>query len=453
MLLPEKNDTIVALASARGPAGVAVVRLSGPRARELGWRHFDPRTPADKPPPRKLILGRVLDGEGKPLDEALLVYFPAQASYTGEPVVEFQLHGSPLIVEELLDALVHAGARPAEAGEFTRRAFLSGRIDLSQAEAVADLIAAKSRVAARAAHRRLTGALSEQVGQMQRALVAAMALLEAEIDFPEEQIGRVDPAEVTARLDEALQGADSLLAGHDRARLLARGAVVVIAGRPNAGKSSLLNRLAGSRRALVHEQAGTTRDLIEADVVVEGVPVKLIDTAGLRTPEHEVERQGIDLARETIASADLTIYLIDGEAGATDEDRGNVEALDPPHRVVAWNKADLVEPDDAFTDYGDLAVSALTGFGVAELGNLLVKKLGAESAGGEALLATVRQRELVERARRCLLAAREIAAGGRDHELAAEELREAAQALAGVIGETTTEQVLDVIFSRFCVGK
>ena len=318
---------------------------------------------------------------------------------------------------------------------------------------MADLIAAKSEVAVRVAHRRLTGALSEQVGAMQRELTAAMALLEADIDFPDQDLGGVDPAEVVGTIDRCLAGAASLLAGHDRARMLAQGAVVALAGRPNAGKSSLLNRLAGTRRALVHHEAGTTRDLIEADVDVNGVPVKLIDTAGLRDAAHEVEQQGIDLAMETIASADLTIYLVDGTVGFTDEDKRHVAALPDDHCLLVWNKVDLAEPGDDFDEDKGLLLSATEGRGVDELRERIVQRLGAEATDGEALLATVRQRHLVERAQQRLQAARGIAESGRDHELAALELRDAADALGAIIGETTTEDVLDAIFSRFCVGK
>ncbi|NLH47946.1 MAG: tRNA uridine-5-carboxymethylaminomethyl(34) synthesis GTPase MnmE [Myxococcales bacterium] len=452
-MLPDRRDTIAALATARGRAGVAIVRLSGPDALAIGRKFFRPHTPAHTPPPRQMVLGTVLDGEKQPLDEALFVYFPAKSSYTAEPVVEFHLHGSPVVVETLLAALTAHGGRIAEPGEYTRRAFLGGRLDLSQAEAVAELIEARSLAAARAARRRLTGALSERVGRIRDRLTEALALAEAEIDFPDEDIGPLDRREMLAAIAAADAGVAALLAGHQRARTLAQGAVVALAGRPNAGKSSLFNRLAGARRALVHETAGTTRDPIEAEVVIEGLPLRLVDTAGLRQTEHDVERAGVAWARETIAAADLAIYLIDGAVGVTADDRQWLAEFAAVPRLVVWNKLDLAAPDASFAGLGDLAVSAKEGTNGEELRRRLVQLLGADGADNEALLAAVRHRNLAEKARLNLAAARDLATAGDKSELAALELREAAAALGEIIGETTPDQVLDTIFARFCVGK
>jgi tRNA modification GTPase len=449
--LPSNRDTICALASARGRAGVAIVRLSGPDALAIGWRRFSPRRPLAAPPPRQMLLGAALDAAGQPLDDALLVYFPA--GYAGEPTVEFHVHGSPAVVEALLTALAETGARPALPGEFTRRAFLAGRLDLAQAEAVADLIEAKSLAAARAAYRRLTGALSEKVGALRGLLAQAMAHFEAEIDFPDDDLGELDRRAAVALLDQALAGAAALLAGGQRARLLAQGAAVAIAGRPNAGKSSLFNRLAGARRAIVHETAGTTRDAIETEIELAGAPLRLIDTAGLRGPENEVERQGVELAREAIAGADWILYVIDGAVGVTPADRQTVGEFDAARVIPVWNKADLRPPDAAFAEWRGVAVSAKDGTGVDELRGRLSAALGLDAAAGEALLAAVRHRQLVQTAQACLTEARRLALAGAGAELAAVELREAADALGEIIGETTAEQVLDAVFSRFCIGK
>jgi tRNA modification GTPase len=432
---------------------VAVVRVAGEDALAVAWRRFRPRRPLDAPPPRKMILGDALDADGRALDEALFVYFPAASSYVGEPTVEFQMHGSPALVDALLTALADAGARPALPGEFTRRAFLNGRLDLAQAEAVADLIEAKSLAAARAAHRRLTGALSEKVGALRELLAQAMALFEAEIDFPDEDIGAVDRRETVALLDEALRGVEALLAGSQRARRLAEGAIVAIAGRPNAGKSSLFNRLAGARRAIVHETAGTTRDAIEAEIELDGAPVRLVDTAGLRDAEHEVERQGVERAREAIAGADWILYLIDGAAGVTAADRRSLDEIDGARAIAVWNKLDLRAPDAAFAELQGVAVSAKDGTGVEALRQRLAAALGLDRGADEALLAAVRHRRLAEKAHACLTEARRLAVADAGAELAAVELRDAAEALGEIIGETTAEQVLDAIFARFCVGK
>lgn len=452
-MLPDHRDTIAALATARGRAGVAIVRLSGPDAPAIGRKFFRPHTPVYNPPPRRMMLGTLLDDDKQPLDEALFVYFTSKSSYTGEPVVEFHLHGSPVVIEYLLTALTENGARIAEPGEFTRRAFTNGRLDLSQAEAVADLIESRSLAAARAARRRLAGALSERVGQIRERLTVAMALAEAEIDFPDEDIGPVDQNEILIALDDADAGIAALLAGHQRARTLAQGAVVALAGRPNAGKSSLLNQLAGARRALVHETAGTTRDPIEAEIVIDGLPLRLVDTAGLRQTDHAVEREGVAWARETIAAADLAIYLIDGAVGVTDDDRQWLAEFAAVPRLVLWNKLDLAAPDPSFAAFGDQAISAREGTNLDELRRRLVEFLGAEGADNEALLAAVRHRNLAEKARLNVTAARDLTRAGGKSELTALELREAAAALGEIIGETTPDQVLDVIFSRFCVGK
>lgn len=447
------RDTICALSSGRERAGVAVVRLSGPNAMALGWSRFRSRRPRTVPPPREMILGVVLDNQGRELDDALLVYFPANSSYTGEPVVEFHLHGSPVIVEAVLESLMATGARAALPGEFTRRAFLAGRFDLTQAEAVADLIAARSLTAARAAHRRLTGALSGRIAALRDTLAEARALAEAAVDFPGEDIGHVEPTELLALIRRTREGVAELLAGHQRARTLAQGMVVALTGRPNAGKSSLLNLLAGARRALVHESPGTTRDLIEVEVEFAGAPVRLVDTAGLREAEHEVERQGVDLARRAIAEADLTIYLFDGAAGVTPEDRRLLAELDAADRLAVWNKTDLRPPDAAFAEFGDLAVSATRGDGLDALRERIAQMAGLDGGAGEALLATVRHAQAAAEAAQCLERAELLATNDLRWELVAEELRDAAAALGQIIGETTVDQVLEAIFSRFCVGK
>jgi len=419
----------------------------------LGWSRFRSRRPKTVPSPREMILGVVLDDRGEELDDALLVYFPSGSSYTGEPVVELHLHGSPIIVEAVLESLIAAGARAARPGEFTRRAFQAGRLDLSQAEAVAELIAARSLAGARAAHRRLTGALSERIAGLRDTLAQARALVEAAVDFPGEDIGRIEPAELLALIRRARQGVAELLAGHQRARTLAQGAVVALTGRPNAGKSSLLNLLAGARRALVHESPGTTRDLIEAEIELAGAPLRLIDTAGLRETEHEVERQGVDLARRVAAEADLTIYLLDGAAGVTPEDRRLLAELDAADRLVIWNKTDLRPPDTAFAEFGDLAVSATRGDGLEALRERIAQIAGLNGGAGEALLATVRHAQATAQAARNLEEAERLVTGDARWELAAEELREAAATLGEIVGEATVDHILDVIFSRFCVGK
>jgi tRNA modification GTPase len=384
------------------------------------------------------------DAHGAALDEGLALFFPAPHSYTGEAVFEFQGHGGPVVMQALLGACVDAGARLAEPGEFTRRAFLNGRLDLAQAEAVADLIEAASREAARSALRSLRGEFSAAIDALVAQLVELRALTEAMLDFPEEEVDalhRDDAATRLARVRAALAG---VLCKSRQGSLLRSGIHVVIAGRPNVGKSSLLNRLAGEERAIVTPVAGTTRDALRESILIDGVPLVVIDTAGLRPSTDPVERLGIERTQRELGQADLVMAVF--EAGETHAPLQELPA--GVARLEVYNKIDLVPGFVA--PQGAVAVSALTGAGLEALRAALLVAAGWSAAGESVFLARERHLRALQLAASHLESA---AAESRRWEIFAEELRLAQEALAAITGEFTADDLLGEIFNRFCIGK
>lgn len=431
------RDTIAALASPPGRGGIGVVRLSGPGvpaiAQDLLGR---------LPPPRHAVLASFRDRAGERIDQGIALYFQAPHSYTGEPVLELQGHGGPVVMQEVLRACLDAGCRLAEPGEFTRRAFLEGKLDLAQAEAVADLIDAASREAARSALRSLRGEFSAGVGRLVSALVELRALTEAMLDFPEEDVDTLHRDEAARRLAAIRAGVDDILAQSRQGSLLRTGIHAVLAGAPNVGKSSLLNRLAGEDRAIVTPMPGTTRDSLREPIQLEGVPVVLVDTAGMRASADDVERLGIERTRRELEQADLVLAV--AEAGGAPP---VTEAPEGAGRIVVYNKADLfpgfVAPP------GAVAVSAKTGEGLDRLRQAILAAAGWSSVGESAFLARERHLRALETARNHL----QTAAEQGPWELFAEDLRLAQAALAAVTGEFTPDDLLGEIFSRFCIGK
>lgn len=442
-----ERDTIVAIATAAGRGAVGIVRLSGGEAEAIATGHLVWR--GVPPPPRQLGRARFVDGAGETVDELLVVRFPAPASYTGETVVELHGHGNPLLLEQIVAALVRSGARLARPGEFTERAFLAGKLDLSQAEAVEALIGARSAAAARLAHRLLAGELGGGLAQLKGAIVEVEAEVEAAIDFVEEEIDPAGGTRLAARLEPVLQEVERLLAGHAAARHRIDGVRVVLVGAVNAGKSSLFNRLLGEERAIVTAEAGTTRDYLEQAVEWEGVEVRLVDTAGLRDAEGdaegEAEREGIGRGRAEAAAADLLVHVVDATAPAVTE-------LPSRPALVAWNKVDLApgKPPEGIGEA--VGVSAATGEGVAALQRWIVSR-AREAASGDAIACLPRHRLGLEAVGRALRAAMDGLITGLTPELVAFELREAQTALGELVGERTPEAVLEAIFSRFCIGK
>lgn len=456
------GDTIVAVATGAARAGVGVVRVSGPRvpaiAEALAGR---------LPPPRLATLARLREADGEILDQALVLRFAGPASFTGEDVLELNAHGSPVVLERIVARCVALGARHARPGEFSERAFLNGKLDLVQAEAVADLIAAGSLAQARAALRSLDGAFSARVGALFEALVRLRMYVEAAIDFPEEEIDFLADGEVLRMLRALRADLDALLAEARRGQRLRDGLHVVIVGRPNAGKSSLLNALAGRERAIVTAIPGTTRDVLEAAVRLGAAELTLVDTAGLRATDDPVEAEGIRRARAELARADLALLLVDASR-APAELRADLAALDaecPPdaERLVLATKWDLVPEAerpgrlaalgaDAAKPRGVLPISAASGDGLDALRGALGDRAGAIEGGGS-FSARARHVAALDRVAAHLAEGERQLIEARAGELLAEELREAQQDLGELTGTYTSDDLLGAIFASFCIGK
>jgi tRNA modification GTPase len=391
----------------------------------------------------------------------MAVFFPSPRSFTGEDVAELHLHGNPAVVEGAVRAACAAGAVPAEPGEFSRRAFRNGKMDLTQAEGLADLIAARTEAAARAALRQLRGGIREAVAPLRERLLSLLTLLSAAIDFAEEDdVPAVTSAQLAERVLELSEGLSGLLRSFESGHRLRDGATVAIVGVPNVGKSRLLNRLAGEERAIVTEIPGTTRDSLHAEVSVGGVPVLLVDTAGLRESGDPVEREGVRRSRDVIASADLVLFLLDGGRPAEEGDREAYREVSARPHLVVVNKSDLREEEtgEGFTGMGRkgaVRVSARTGEGVEALVAAVAREVGPGEGAilGQAPLTRARHRLAVEKALSALARAGESARAGMPLEFPAEDVREAAAALAELLGEVAPEEVLDAVFGQFCVGK
>jgi len=445
----QRDDPIAAVATAPGRGGIGVVRLSG--------KHLAPLAQAllgKVPAPRRAIRAVFLDAQGAAIDDGIALYFPAPHSYTGEDVLELQGHGGPVVMQMLLKRCLELGARPAEPGEFTRRAFLNDKLDLAQAESVADLIEAATDSAARCALRSLRGEFSAAVAELLRQLIELRMLVEATLDFPEEELDPLDSADVQGRHARLVGAIEAALAKSRQGSLLRTGLQVVLAGQPNVGKSSLLNRLAGEELAIVTAIPGTTRDSVRQAIHIDGVPLNIVDTAGLRDTEDEVERVGIARTWSEIGKADLVLLLVDARAGVTKQDLELVERVPQGvKRVFVHNKIDLagsapqVQRDSASTN---LYLSAKTGAGMDLLRAELLAVAGWQQGAEDLFMA--RERHLVALRQAAQHAARAAAHFGRP-ELFAEELRLAQEQLNSITGEFAADDLLGQIFSRFCIGK
>ncbi len=443
-------DTIVAAATPPGRGGVAIVRVSGPQVAAIA-RALLGRLPAG----RYATQARFLAADGGAIDEGLALYFPAPHSYTGEDVLELHGHGGPVVVEALIARAVELGARRALPGEFTQRAYLNDRIDLAQAEAVADLIDAGSEAAASAALRSLQGEFSARVRALDEALAQLRAHVEATIDFPTDEIDHLADGALAARLADVRTQCATLQATARQGRMLTAGLTVVIAGAPNAGKSTLLNRLAGFDAAIVTEVPGTTRDVLRERILIEGVPVLLLDTAGLRDSQDVIETEGMRRARAAMGQADRVLFLVDAAADpeglAFAGERARLPAGVPV--TVVWNKCDLRGPGLPAADLPHVAVSARTGAGVDALRSHLLEAAGFQRQDSGLLSARRRHLEaLAVTAARLDAAAAHCRASG-EGELVAEELRAAQRALAEITGAGTADELLGRIFASFCIGK
>ena len=448
MLLADA-DPIAAIATPAGRGGIGVVRISG-----ASLSSFATALLGAVPTARRATRARFQDAAGRAIDDGLVLFFPAPSSYTGEDVLELQGHGGPVVMRMLLARCLELGARVAEPGEFTRRAFLNDKVDLAQAEAVADLIDAATESAARCAVRSLRGEFSRAIEALESQLVELRMLVEATLDFPEEEVDPLDRASARERLKRVSEGLDVALSRARQGSLLRTGLHVVLAGRPNVGKSSLLNRLAGEDRAIVTPVPGTTRDTVREAIQIEGVPLDVVDTAGLREAADEVERLGIERTWREIEKADLVIHIIDASVGVTPEDAAVVAKLpERLRRVVVHNKIDLVggaarvEPG---ADATHVFLSARTGAGLDLLRAVLLEFAGYEGRDEDLFMARERHLDALRRARSRLAAA---PAAFHQPELFAEELRLAHRELQAITGEFTADDLLGEIFSRFCIGK
>lgn len=432
------RDTIAAVATPPGKGGIGVVRVSGTHAPRIAQAVL-----GTLPAPRHATLASFRDALGEHIDQGIALYFPAPNSYTGEALLELQGHGGPMVMQLLLRACLDAGARLAEPGEFTRRAFLEGKLDLAQAEAVADLIDAASREAARSALRSLSGEFSAAVDTLLAGLIELRALTEAMLDFPEEEVDSLHREDAASRLARLRGALDAVVAKSRQGSLLRTGIHAVLTGAPNVGKSSLLNRLAGEERAIVTPLPGTTRDSLREPIELDGVPLVLVDTAGIRAAGDELERHGIARTRQELQRADLVLAVT--EAGAPAPASADL----PPEvaRIAVYNKVDLVPGFVA--PAGAVAVSAKTGEGLERLRKAILKAAGWSSTGESVFLARERHMRALGRAQVHLQAAMEQ----RDWEFFAEELRLAQEALASITGEFGADDLLGEIFARFCIGK
>lgn len=437
-----------------------MVRLSGPRALEIAARLFSGRRPVSRIPPRHAELGTLHHPvDGRAIDQVLLLVMPGPQSFTGEDVVEFSTHGSPFLTQLLVEAAVVAGARPASPGEFTRRAVLNGRLDLTQAEAIADLIGARGERALRNALAQLDGGLSRRLSELREALLSALAPLEAFLDFGDDVPEAPGAAAMRRQLAAVRAGLEALIGGRGCARLLTEGARVVLCGRPNVGKSSLLNALTGLDRALVHDAPGTTRDTVDVELQLAGLPVRLVDTAGLRVADDPVEQAGVVRARQSADAATLLLFLIDGSGPVTPEDRAAFALLSGAPALVVAGKSDLGVGPWAAEFAENMGVrcchlSARTGRGVPELLALLAARLGQQAGAEEDMVMTrARHYEALERARAAVVRAEAGLDAGAWADMLAAELRLSLDALDDITGEAAGPELLDRIFHTFCIGK
>lgn len=451
------SNTIVAISSALGEGAVGVVRLSGDKSLEIANKVLSKPLAVT---PRLMQLRYVLDGAEK-IDEVLAVYMPGPHSYTAEDVVELQCHGSLAALEKILSLCVQQGATLAEPGEFTKRAFLNGHIDLTQAEAVMDIIKAKSTTALQMALRAQQGELGNKIRSIRNAIIDSVVLLEAKIDYPEDDIEETTYAQLEQALQDDLQEVDALLATGRTGRIFREGLQVAIVGRPNVGKSSLLNALLQEERAIVTDVAGTTRDVIEEQLLIEGIPVVLSDTAGLHHTDDCVEKIGVERSRSTLSKADLILCVLDGSEPLQQEDKDILADLADKQVIVVWNKSDLgarcqVESGVRCQVSGarEIQVSAKTGAGIADLRQQLKQFAYKGNAGDQNFFVqNVRHLDLLKRAQVSLSNALTAAQEQLPYDCITIDLKDTIGALGEITGDAVTDEVINKIFAKFCIGK
>jgi len=453
------RDTIAAISTPAGEGGIGIIRVSGDRAEDIAEKIFIRNTSGGMKSHR-FYYGAIADpDEAVSLDEAMVVLMRSPKSYTREDVVEIQCHGGYLVVRKILDLVLKQGARLAEPGEFTKRAFLNGRIDLVQAEAVIDVIRGKTDAAVMLAQHQREGHLSLRIHEARENIVYALAMIEAYLDFPEEDIEFAEDCEIVNSVKGALGKIDNLIDGFDEGRVLREGVSVLIAGKPNVGKSSLLNTLLQEKRAIVTSVPGTTRDIIEEVVNIAGLPVKMLDTAGIRQTDDVVEKEGVRLALEKIAIADLVLFVLDGSRVFDEADGLILDAVAGSNVIVVKNKSDLAPVmiiPDLLLEKPAVEISTVTGTGIDALKELIFSTFihnRAVDSREYVVLSQARHRDVLQKAGGCLKTFLENFGAGMSLEIVALDLRDALHALGEVTGETTPDDILDLIFQRFCIGK
>lgn len=454
-----KRDTIAAISTPVGEGGIGIVRISGDQSATIAGKIFS-RNNDGGLKSHRFYYGRIIvPSSDLLLDEGMMVYMRSPHSYTREDVVEIHCHGGYLLVQRLLDLVINEGARLAEPGEFTKRAFLNGRVDLLQAEAVIDIIRSKSDKAIQLAEQQREGIVSRKIHDARSSLISALALVEAWLDFPEDDLDDLSREKISSTLEKALVGATDLVSGYGKGRIIREGVAVAILGKPNVGKSSLLNTLLQENRAIVTNIPGTTRDVIEEVISINGLAVKLIDTAGIRHTEDLVEQEGVQRSLDKIAVADLILFLVDGSQPFAEDDVRIAATLLGKNVVVVKTKGDLpshcVLPE-SFADIPAITVSTLSGSGMEELRKFIYSLFiggGAADSRDLAVISNARHLHALTKTVTALERAEVGIEQGVELELIAADLREALSALGEITGETTPDEILDEIFSRFCIGK
>jgi len=442
-------ETIAAISTPAGEGAIALVRISGPNAISIGGKIFRGKEAPAKFASRLQHLGEVVSESGNLIDQVMMSIHRAPASYTGEDLVEISCHGGTLVTAKILEACLRAGARAARPGEFTERAFLNGKMDLTQAEAVIDLIRARTDLALRSATEQLEGKLGEKIANIRRDLLDLLAHLEAAIDFSEEGIAPDEGDTLRARLDSVRAQIAALLATADHGRILRDGVRVVIYGPTNAGKSSLLNRLLGYERVIVSDTHGTTRDTIEETVNLRGVPVRLLDTAGLRPSTSDIEREGIARTERSLQKADLRLHIVDRTTAPPEQFAQTVDG----NEILVLNKSDLAEHPE-WKNNNALRISCVTGDGLADLENEILSRISKQNLRPEnALAINTRHRDCLRRALEACDRARKSFDETFSPEYLSVDLNEALGAVGEVIGTAGVEQILDSVFGQFCIGK
>lgn len=438
------KDTIAARATASGKGGIGIVRVSG-----LGTGKIARSLTGELPRPRYATYTSFRDVDGSVIDTGLALYFPAPGSFTGEDVLEIHGHGGPVVIELILNRIVSLGARLARPGEFTERAYLNDKIDLAQAEAIADLIESQTSEAARGAMRSLQGEFSRRINASVKKMIELRMYVEATMDFPEEEIDFISDDRISIQLSEIVSDVECIIAEAGNGALLTEGASVVLLGRPNAGKSSLMNQLTGMDTSIVTDVPGTTRDIVNENLQIDGIPLRLVDTAGLRESNDVIEVEGVRRARAASENADLVILVVDVSDDAPEEQLSLLDDSSDSHSIVVLNKVDLREP----TGIDGVPVSAKTGEGMDELKSVLKQRLGFEQGLEMGFTARTRHVDALNQCLSALRAGQSVLSESQAGELLAEELKLAQEAMSTITGEFTSDDLLGEIFSRFCIGK